>query len=177
MIHQCILYCWLSINFTFHQFSQDAFLSRFSYSRYCWAKKMPPRRATRNTRAKAPATLSPEDQQVIEAFWNNPTHPTNIVKLTQMHSYETSATCSWRTLTSSARTSKQRQSERQRQQQTPSPPSTGSLSSHSSRSEYLSKKIWNCLSPNLGYFETVCPAQPENLKCLSQFSNSLRTEA
>ena len=111
---------------------------------------MPPRRATRNTRAKAPATLSPEDQQVIEAFWNNPTHPTNIVKLTQMHSYETSATCSWRTLTSSARTSKQRQSERQRQQQTPSPPSTGSLSSHSSRSKYLSTKtvylpIWDIL--------------------------------
>ena len=129
---------------------------------------MPPRRATRNTRAKAPATLSPEDQQVIEAFWNNPTHPTNIVKLTQMHSYETSATCSWRTLTSSARTSKQRQSERQRQQQTPSPPSTGSLSSHSSRSEYLSKKSETVYPPIWGILKRSVLL---NQKILSVYRN------
>ena len=37
------------------------------------------------------------------------------------------------------------------------------------RGEYMSKKIWNRLSWNLGYFETVCPGQPENLQnCLSK---------
>ena len=37
------------------------------------------------------------------------------------------------------------------------------------RGEYMSKKIWNCLPWNLGYFETVCPGQPENLQnCLSK---------
>ena len=31
------------------------------------------------------------------------------------------------------------------------------------------KKIWNCLPWNSGYFETVCPGQPENLQnCLSK---------
>ena len=30
-------------------------------------------------------------------------------------------------------------------------------------------KIWNCLTWNSGYFETVCPGQPENLlNCLSK---------
>ena len=33
----------------------------------------------------------------------------------------------------------------------------------------MSKKIWNCLPWNSGYFETVCPGQPENLQnCLSK---------
>ena len=37
------------------------------------------------------------------------------------------------------------------------------------RGEHMSKKIWNCLPWNLGYFETVCPGQPENLQnCLSK---------
>ena len=37
------------------------------------------------------------------------------------------------------------------------------------RGEYMSKKIWNCLPWNSGYFETVCPGQPENLQnCLSK---------
>ena len=37
------------------------------------------------------------------------------------------------------------------------------------RGEYMSQKIWNCLPWNSGYFETVCPGQPENLQnCLSK---------
>ena len=37
----------------------------------------------------------------------------------------------------------------------------------SGRGEYMSQKIWNCLPWILGYFETVCPGQPENLQnCL-----------
>ena len=37
------------------------------------------------------------------------------------------------------------------------------------RGEYMSKKNWNCLPWNSGYFETVCPGQPENLQnCLSK---------
>ena len=41
---------------------------------------------------------------------------------------------------------------------------------HIFRGEYISKKIWNCLSWNLGYFETVCPGQPVNLQncCMIQ---------
>ena len=39
----------------------------------------------------------------------------------------------------------------------------------SGRGEYTSKKIWNCLPWILGYFETVCLGQPENLQnCLSR---------
>ena len=38
-----------------------------------------------------------------------------------------------------------------------------------SRGEYMSQKIWNCLTWKSGYFETVCPGQPENLQnCLSK---------
>ena len=33
----------------------------------------------------------------------------------------------------------------------------------------MSKQIWNCQPWNSGYFETVCPGQPENLQnCLSK---------
>ena len=47
------------INLTIHRFSRSVFIFQIFQEEI-----MPPRRATRNTRAKGPTTLSPEDQQV-----------------------------------------------------------------------------------------------------------------